>query len=435
MDLRHDLHISHPDVAFSFLGQNASFNFLAVVETANVPLYLVAGPSLDVWTDNERTEQWLKQCLFDGLNDNDTQGSSPWWNTHGRQSDDGILLSVHGSGNADGGTKPDITEILIYAAAANTSQDFHALPTPPASSSPGHNSQDQGSLLNIRLYALPLSSTIYKTLDQAPTIPEFDPASNESYYLPSPPDALSHHNDLPPAKRPKIDTLFDEATQIRRLHKKQGGEGIAKAMAAMDARMSMPALSSSSTFSEPSKDPKPRSRTPFSRASTTGCLNSLQMNSSTSRPPSFHLSTLPKGHRSSLSRGTSVLSPSVDESPSSEIPDNDIEQQNKASLSRIVMAGMRMYGLQQQHQRRKSVGAFDSQSQASSTGAGVKTNDDEYKAIYHQTFKATSFAFRNQWKTSVLDQESLRDTVDAFLTRFCAVPAIDQGVGHGFGNV
>ncbi|KAL8647515.1 MAG: hypothetical protein Q9226_006398, partial [Calogaya cf. arnoldii] len=208
-----------------------------------------------------------------------------------------------------------------------------------------------------------------------------------------------------------METLFDEATQIRRLHKKQGGEGIAKAMAAMDARMAMPALSSSSTFPEPLKDPKPRSRTPFSRASTTGCLNPLQTTASNSRPPSSHLASLSKVHRSSLSRATSVLSPSIDESRSSEIPDNDNdnEQQNKASLSRIIMAGMRMYGLQQQHQRRKSVGAFDSQSQTS-TGAGLNNKDDEYKAIYHQTFKATSFAFRSQWKTSVLGQESLRDT-------------------------
>ena len=390
---------------------------------------MVAGPCLDVWTDNERTEQWLHHCLSDGLKDEEIEGSNPWWETSQGQSSNGILLSVHGGGNADGRPTPEITEILLYAASSSMS----ALPTPPTSSSTGLDSQGYDTSSNQRFFALPLSSKIYKTLDEAPSITQADPASHgqDFYYLPSPPEAPFHHDDNPITKRPKIETLFDEATQIRRLHKKRGGEGIAKAMAAMDARMAMPALSSSSALPEPAKIQTQRTRTPFSRASTTGCINlPTQTNPAASRPQPSHLATLPKAQRSSLSRAPSVLSPSIDESRSSELPDgsdhNDIEQQNKNSLSRVIMAGMRMYGFQQP--RKKSLSALDmaeSQACSSSTSATVGTvqeQQDEYKAVYHQTFKAAAFVFRNQWGSSVLGQEGLRDTADLFLRSFCRDP-------------
>ncbi|KAI4253970.1 MAG: hypothetical protein L6R42_007372, partial [Xanthoria sp. 1 TBL-2021] len=392
-----DFHFCHPDVASPFLGELASLKFLNVVEIADVPLYLVAGPCLDVWTDNERTEQWLHQCLFDGLKYQETEDSNPWRERSGGQSGNGILLSVHGGRNADGGPTPEITEILLYAANSGSSK-VPAPPTPPTSSSPGPDNEEYRSSPNVRFYALPLSSKIYKTFDQAPITTQADPTSHDHdfYYLPSPAEAQSHHDDDPAAKRPKIETLFDGATQIRRLHKKRGGEGIAKAMAAMDARMAMPALSSSSTLPEPSKIHIPRTRTPFSRASTTGCINlSPPINASTSRPQSSHLSTQPRNQRSSLSRAPSVLSPSIDESRSSEIPEtshNDIEQQNKNSLSRIIMAGLRIYGLQQP--RKKSISALETaESQASLTPCigTVREQQDEYKAIYHQTFKAAAF--------------------------------------------
>lgn len=388
---------------------------------------MVAGPCLDVWTNNERTEQWLHHCLFDGLKDEETEGSNPSWETSQGQSDNGILLSVHGGANADGIPTPEITEILLYAGNSSTS----ALPTPPTSSSPGSDKQAYGTSPNHRFYALPLSSKIYQTLDQAPSISQANPGAHDQdfYYLPSPSEAPSHHDDNPITKRPKIETLFDEATQIRRLHKKRGGEGIAKAMAAMDARMAMPALSSSSILPEPAKIQTQRIRTPFSRASTTGCINlPPQTNPATSRPQPSHLATLAKTQHSSLSRAPSVLSPSIDESRSSELPDNgdhnDIEQQNKNSLSRIIMAGMRMYGLQPP--RKKSLSALDmAESQASSISVTVGTvqeQQDEYKAVYHQTFKAAAFVFRNQWGSSVLGQEVLRDTADMFLKSFCRDP-------------
>ena len=89
------------------------------------------------------------------------------------------------------------------------------------------------------------------------------------------------------------------------------------------------------------------------------------------------------------------------------------------------MAGMRMYGLQQP--RKKSISALDmAESQASSSTSAtvgtVQEQQDEYKAVYHQTFKAAAFVFRNQWGSTVLGQEGLRDTADLFLRSFCRDP-------------
>ncbi|KAL9034239.1 MAG: hypothetical protein Q9180_005517, partial [Flavoplaca navasiana] len=305
--------------------------------------------------------------------------------------------------------------------------------------------------LNVRIHALPLSSKIYNTLAQTPSIPHINPASDDQdfYYLPSPPPVpLRQQDGIPTIKRPHLESLFDEATQIRRLHKKQGGEGIAKAMAAMDARMSMPALSSTTAaLPEPLINPnlkvQPKPRTPFSRASTTGCINPpspppLQMNPPSSRLPLTHLPPEPKRRRSLLARAPSLPSPSTDtERPVSDIPASTsaIEHQNKTTLSRIIMAGMRIHGLQPQHQRRKSIcGASDSQNPASASTEGRVSScggngeggqgiaEDEYKAIYHQTFKCTTFAFRNTWKASPIKEDNLRDTVNVFLSRFCNPP-------------
>ena len=402
---------------------------------------MAAGPPLDVWTEDESTKQWLHECLFGGLKDDHTDQSIPWR--------DGILLGVHQCDDIEEGPTPAITEVLLYASAASsTSQDVHAPPTPPASSSPGPDGQELETSLDIRIYALPLSPRIYESLEQAPSVLQVDPDSPDQdfYYLPYPTKAIPHHEDegnnsvgLSSAKRPKIESLFEDARQKRRLHKKCGGEGMAKAMAAMDYRMSLPAVSSSSDLppdildpNQPKKNKVPTARSRLSRASTTGCINLPPLTDpSNPRPQTSYYPTSSKSPRSSLHRAGSILPPSLD-TRSSEIPEdsnNAIEQQNKISLSRIIMAGMRMYGFQQT--RKKSMSALDIESQLlDNTGAGF-AEQDEYKAVYHQTFKAAVFTFRNCWTMRSVSQEVMRDTVDVFLARFCG----DSFTKEGFGSV
>jgi hypothetical protein len=74
------------------------------------------------------------------------------------------------------------------------------------------------------------------------------------------------------------------------------------------------------------------------------------------------------------------------------------ESRNKEALSRVVMAAMRMHGMQQRKKnrsRRASVapGVEDSQEPIAKTAAEEAVKDEEYKLMYHQTYKGAAFAF------------------------------------------
>ncbi|KAL8809758.1 MAG: hypothetical protein Q9200_003151 [Gallowayella weberi] len=332
----------------------------------------------------------------------------------------------HRGGRQDG-PGPEITQILLYSAATNTLQECHASPSPPVSASSFNDFRVHKAGPGIRLYALPLSSKIYNTLNQVPIRPQT--SSQDFHYISFPPSASIQPTETPPPKRPRIESLFEDATENRRLQKKRGGEGIAKAMAAMDNRMAMPALPSANSTepTQPKKNKVSMPRGPLLRATTTGSINTqLPANHLGFQHPQLsRRPTLTNDRRSSLHQVSSAISPSLSsDTPTANetINNNDIESQNKTSLSRIIMAGMRMYGFQQQQQRKKSIGHLDTQSQLSGTSGGAGGTEDEYKTIYHQTFKASSFAFRHHWTKTVLGQGMLREAVDVFLGRFCQDP-------------
>ena len=74
-----------------------------------------------------------------------------------------------------------------------------------------------------------------------------------------------------------------------------------------------------------------------------------------------------------------------------------VESRNKEALSRVVMAGMRMYGLQQRRKTKSRRGSValshdcnDHISEEQAAQDAVK--DEEYKLIYHQTFKGAILA-------------------------------------------
>ncbi|KAL8830719.1 MAG: hypothetical protein Q9170_005599 [Blastenia crenularia] len=437
-----DLHFSHPHVQDTPIPQDASLRFLAIVETADVPLYLAAGPSLDVWTSNERTQGWLHGCLIEDEDNDNGAAEKPWWERSEKQSRYGILLGVKNGSDEVDGKGLTITEVLLYAASSNPSQQGYASTSPPASSSPSLEGLTIGRASTIRLYALPLSSHILKTLEQlrATSDPSVSSTDQGPFLLPSIPDSAPQLEDSRVHKRPKIETLFDDATKNRRLQKKRGGEGIAKAMAGIDNKATPPAISSPAIpNATASKGKPPSTRTPLSRASTTGSLRSTAPATTQAQPS--RRAHLISNERSSLHRVESALSPSIDgtNSPVPEEGIDDIEQQNKNSLSRIIMTGMRMYGFQPQ--RKKSVGAIDPVQSGSQTvsingggggGGGFGTRgQDEYKAVYHQTFKAAVFVFRRYWATRVLGQDLLREEVDGFLARFCGDPFAGGEDGNG----
>ncbi|KAL8660464.1 MAG: hypothetical protein Q9202_006545 [Teloschistes flavicans] len=392
--------------------------FLGTAEVISVPLYLAAGPSLDVWTSDRRSQEWLQAHLLHG----DKNGTL-WPERPGEQSEHGILLGVDSEHHAPTDAGLAITEILLYA--ASSGQCLHL--TPPASSSPNHVHGLDGSKRSIGLYALPLSSNIFQTINQSPIAQDPNSiASEDGCYLPrsaEPPTVQSR-------KRPKIETLFNDASQNRRAHKKRGGEGVAKAMAGLDGRIPMPLPSPALLDStQPTRKPAQK-RAILSRASTTGSLtHPPPTEKPLSRPQASGRPTLPNTHhRSSLSLAESALSPSL-LATNSPVPDPSAtatETLNKTALSRIIMAGMRMYGLQQPRRKSLATPSLLEPTPAPSASGGEQ---DEYKAIYHQTFKAAAFVFRKSWREKAVGQEGLRDVVDLFLGRFCGDPFAAEEAG------
>ena len=399
---------------------------VALIHVSEVPFHLVAGPALEVFTTEPATEDFFSRILFEDehLGSDKCGLDLSWWERQPQQSECGILLKVDYDNTENNTTA---TELLIYAARAANVATGSGLATPPRSSSPeaGQTARETESVQrtpNLKVYALPLDS---RRLNSIQAVKESIAADNppineeEALFLPIH-DICNPVLQAPFRKRRKLSTVFDDATHQRRRLKSRGGESVSRAMA--EASIQRP-RESSNTFSHCAKADMPQQSVDIGPAMSQkkGSSRSPNIvslpNAEMSRPPSRR-GTFVAGQRSSLSRVESVIS--RPDSPVAGKDDNEYEQQNKAALARIVMAGMRMYGLQQHKKSSKSKSGQHTLIEQSQQIATEET--DEYKNVYHQTFKAASFAFRSHSAFGAVPQESMRDIVDHLLSLFCVDP-------------
>ena len=413
----------------SLIERNAKLHLLSLVHVPSIPLYLIAGPTLEVSTDNDASATWLAGSILDNQGQHSQYDASceQWWEKLGKQSDQGILLKIeHDEGATEG--RRIATELLLYAAVYSKSV---GLPTPPASSSPAPTSESLEPLPNgqrvIKFYALPLSSKIFdRVADFAGIVtppPEDPKYSKPACFLPygwhrSQGEQKVHQ------KRQSLSALFDDASQKRRKLKGRGGESVAQVMAGIHCPISQNAYSQD-TACEKEQQPvrsaqEPRVGKGLSRRSSTMSNTEPDLTRAAPRP-----GALANGKRSSLHRVESALSPR--DSPALSELDDSISNQNKAALSKIVMAGMRLYGLQQK--KRKS--ERDQTSGDRADLPGEPEAEDEYKLVYHQTLKAATFALRKQFSDQVIAQIALRDVVDRFLDLFCIDPMVSTNGANG----
>lgn len=409
--------------------RNAKLILLSLVHVSSIPLFLAVGPSLEVSTDNDTTMAWLGESLLGdhGQVSQHDASCEPWCESLGRQSDQGILLQVEDEG-ADTGTLRPITEMLLYAAFDN---DRMSLPSPPASSSPapscdGCISPQDGPRV-AKVYALPLSSALIEQIANSvhsiTQNPEDPNRPTGACFLPH---DLDQQRKLQRAyqKRQNLSSLFDEATHKRRKFKGRGGESVAQAMANIDCLVSQNEfpleLRSESQNQPPKSAVDTKTRRNLSRVSSITSAPGSDYTQSVSRQ-----GALANGKRSLLHRVESAASPC--DSPTFPELDDSINSQNKAALTKIVMAGMRLYGLQQ---KKKKPGKTQDNEDRTNNPDELDC-EDEYKLVYHQTFKAASFAFRRQFFAQVIPQEIMRDIVDRFLNLFCTDPTASADLGNG----
>lgn len=394
----------------STLPHDARLRFLSIVDVPSIPLYLAAGPSFDLATDDERTAAWLSEALlaYEVRTAVEHSGFGPWWSNVGRQSDHGILVRVEDE--AAQTPSDNITELLFYACAKT---EPATLPTPPASSSPGPSggsdpNSESDKIQEVKVYALPLSSKLFRHAGKASALASFP---SEASFLPYGLDDIPVPQ-IVAQKRQSLSSLFEDATQKRRKVKGRDGEGISQAMANIDGR-SQPVRPQNINKDVQEQGAPPAkahaARKSLSRASTVASFPTSEH----SRPASR--GALANGKRSSLHRVASAMSPR--DSPALSETDSTYAQQNKAALTKVVMAGMRLYGLQQRKKPTK-----DDRPLTGTSLFDPSEGEDEYKLVYHQTFKAALFAFRRQLNVQTVAPEVMREVVDQLLALFCVDP-------------
>ncbi|KAF2267607.1 hypothetical protein CC78DRAFT_566069 [Lojkania enalia] len=415
--------LASPNVASTALLSSATLRFLSVVDTARIPLYLSAGPSLDVWTTSKVAEQWFHSRLLSKALENSPIEDSrqEWWTCARSQSPIGILTQVEGDCKLLNG--PNITEILFYGTIAAPVDGF--LPTPP-SSSPDLSDVRNERLPELRVHALPISSElIHKSI--LPIFPPLPPCANASE------SPLVHEPQfLSPQFRPeRIRTrspkrkqdIFDEAKQLQKKARRKGGESVAAAAAkAKDAPPTFTHRKSLSidTRATPLPDIRPASANDILSHPSSRMLSRSPSMTFDVRPTSRKGLVDGQGKRSTLSRVATV--PLRPEEPT-------IETRNKEALSRVVMSAMRMHGLQQRKKTRSRRGSVAPGVEATDqvdaeTVVEEAAKDEEYKLIYHQTYKGAALALRKHISTKPLHTQPdlLRDVVEKLLTIFCTNP-------------
>lgn len=345
-----------------------------------------------------------------------------------RQSTSGILLKVEGDGS-ERGCCPWPTEILLYAAVLEGKE---GLPTPPASSSPTPLEQVDPESRNdpipvLKVFALPLCSDITRRARAASGLssppPEKVASGKSAYFLPDAPAEETLNS-----KRQRLSSRFEDATKQRRRAKGRGGEGVAKAMANLDMLASPHGLPKSAAIEEISSFAVviPKKRVGLSRVATMPSLAGFDSTRQASRSGSFAPTK-----RSSLHRVENAMTPS--EGTGSLDADTHMTHQNRAALAKVVMAGMRLHGVQQRKAPGKDSDSRKLSRTASMAGSEASLEgEDEYKLIYHQTFKAAAFTFREHISVRGVSQDAMRDVVDKLLNLFCTDPLAKDGYDELF---
>jgi hypothetical protein len=335
----------------------------------------------------------------------------------------GVLVAVEADSKTYDGT-PRITELLLVASRSHLVLG-QRLPTPP-SSSPFEVAVNAGAseAQVLQVLALAISSDLLLpvNLPSPPISPALDDCETiPAIFLPQSLLQASETIHEPPTKRQKLATSsLDQAKARREAARRAGGESVSAAAAAK------PDLSHRriSSNTNPPLQTRPLSRSP---------------SIASSRPGSVRVPNPVESKPSTLSRVQSLSGIPVEATPEATIAANT-ETKNKDAIARVVMAGMRLYGLSQSNRKIR-----DKQQRSGSASPAIaveesitpevleaeRKNDEEYKAVYHQVYKGVCFTFRAHMQTMLLQgyTDALREAADKLLAMFCNNPLANGLLG------
>jgi hypothetical protein len=409
------------------------------VNPAEIPLYLHSGPNLEVHVANTDTANWLKDRLlasFDQEPDDDED-------LRLIQCPVAILLDAQDSGKKTGRNAANyqsswdrVTHLLVYG----------ILKRALATEAPESDDQDQSNE-ELRIYATALCGgreAKVQALPSPPQTPKPADSTPDSEVVQFLPDLRS-----PSPKRKRVATLFEDAAEFHKKARRSGGIRLAEPVR-REASQSLTEFPSVNIKREISEQEK---------------VNVLS-GKSTHKPPTLSrsstfpstvsgLSSFERSRSKSISsrQATPTLAPKPLSRPlftapshSIDTPSEEVLSTNKALLTRTILTSMRMYGYHRKARPTRpttpAASFADSWSQAATAGESQEQpptletdEDDEFKAMYHATYRATTFALRRFLKSSqatavlqdgasptsvpVLSQDKAMSVVDSVLKLFC----------------
>ncbi|KKK17857.1 hypothetical protein P175DRAFT_0463631 [Aspergillus ochraceoroseus IBT 24754] len=442
----------------SDIPKDSTLSFCSFVNPALIPLYARIGPNLELHTTDPETSQWLKHKFLGNiwLEDEDLDCFQTI------QCPVGFLVSL------DGAARPrssgvTTTDLLVYGI-LSTVTTFERPPTPPVSSSPETEEPISDVVKQeLRIYAAPISGSLIAKAQALATSHEGSGAitGDEQFgqFLPD------FHSPSP--KRKRVATLFESVAQHHKRVRERGGEAVSQLMAHSLSQSSQQ-LQGLRIKRESEEPGLPILSKIASHRSRSLSISNLNPNKAAESRPEHPRSSSNRGHARELvsKRGTplpfSDASTRRDRgaSPSLLSSEDKIElrsgpkdadtviSENKNIITRTILTCMRLYGFNRSAPRSATstkppamgnhhdVIPLNSETQDSQipVGEGPASNahgEDEFKAMYHATYRASTFALRKYLKESpvretgskslppILEKEKAMTYIDGFLKLFC----------------
>lgn len=435
---------------------------------ALIPLYARAGASFELHSATEETSEWLKSRLLGGIWLEEDDGAIfERFNT--LQCPVGLLVGVTTS-QTYALTANIVSDLLIYGILSPSLDDSKARPpSPPDSSSLiGENgSYEQCSKIRreLRIYAAPLATSYAQKVQDIPSPPSSaagdDPSNNkDETFANFLPDLRS-----PSPKRKRILSLFEGAAQHHR-HvrqremmpklssmkiKKEADDFGSPILGQGDLRRARSLSLGGSQLSRLSESVGVGEKRP---SSSKGIVNRRDSKSR------LNLSQVPSSIGPACSQPV-VPSPTINfakPAPPSDAPEphpsslptdgSTVMIRNKDLITRTILTCMRLYGYNRKTNRSKSsaVGIREPSHEPEAyqretsmmpeyvggpTGEEAKQSslaaeEDDFKAMYHATYKAATFALRHYLKTATaetlppaLSKDTATNVIDGILKLFC----------------
>ncbi|KAL5047839.1 hypothetical protein BDW71DRAFT_179213 [Aspergillus fruticulosus] len=436
--------------------KSSTLSFKAFVNPALIPLYARVGPNLELHTSNPETLRWLKHKLLGSIW---LEGDEVDF-FQAIQCPVGFLLDLNGA-TRPRASGPSTTDLLIYGILSTTTP-YKRPPTPPISSSP----EDEGAVSRntkreLRIYATPFSGSLIARAQALPDREGSETITGHGQIGQFLPDIRS-----PSPKRKRVESLFESVAQHHKRVRHKGGEAVSQLMAQSvlqpphqlqsyrvkreSEEPGLPVLNkiasqrsrslSISLNLNPTKSVEPRHE--ISRPSSSwGRASQLSSKGSTPAPG---LSTEATTRRESVS-APDLLSSEGKVPHSEKKTAETIISDNKNIITRTILTCMRLYGFNRAarsasfktlshndmvspHEGRDSQVYGDGVTLPASS---TSTDEEEFKAMYHATYRASSFALRKYLREPIVGDDGFRPAppilekrkamtcIDGFLRLFC----------------